>query len=86
MHHVIRLNERDEAVRAQYAELGIEDLATRVEQLLKASEMLTHLGAAGVTEAQIPMLASEAAEQWTAQFNPVAVGKAQFEELYRAAL
>lgn len=84
--HVIRLNQKDDVARAQYGALGLDDLAARVEELLKGSGMLTSLGAEGVTEEKISMLAAEAAEQWTAQFNPVEVGKAEFEGLYRAAL
>ena len=71
---------------ATYAGLGVADLSGRVEALLEKFGMLTRLGAAGVTEEKIPMLAAEAAEQWTAQFNPVEVGPAEFEALYRAAL
>jgi alcohol dehydrogenase class IV len=33
----------------------------------------------------IPQLAAEAAEQWTAQFNPVPVDAESLEKVYRAA-
>jgi alcohol dehydrogenase class IV len=39
----------------------------------------------GVDEAMIPQLAEEAAAQWTARFNPVAVDAAMLEGVYRAA-
>jgi alcohol dehydrogenase len=39
-----------------------------------------------VTESIIPQLASEAAQQWTANFNPRPVTAADFEQLFRDAL
>ena len=38
-----------------------------------------------VGEDQIPQLAQEAAQQWTARFNPRAVQASDFEVLYRSA-
>ena len=58
----------------------------RVDQLLERSGMLRRLETAGVPEKDIPSLATEAAQQWTAQFNPVEMTAAKFEELYRAAM
>jgi len=39
----------------------------------------------GVDPATIPSLAAEAAQQWTARFNPRQVNAADFEALYTAA-
>ncbi len=85
--HVIRFNARDQKAAAQYQDLSLDgDLAARVEQLLAKSGMLARLSDAGVAEKDLPRLAEEAAGQWTAQFNPVEIGPADFEALYRAAL
>ena len=39
----------------------------------------------GVSEGILPLLATEANEQWTARFNPRAVGEAEILSIYRAA-
>lgn len=84
--HVIRLNTLEPGVAEIYRGLGVPELDRRVDQLLERSRMLKRLGTAGVSEKDIPLLASEAAKQWTAQFNPVDMTATGFEELYRAAI
>ena len=54
--------------------------------LLAAAGMPGSLADCGVTADAVPALASEAAAQWTAQFNPRPVAAADFERLYHAAL
>ncbi len=48
--------------------------------------METAISPLGVTEEKIPQLAEEAAAQWTAQFNPVAVTADDLAGVYRGAL
>ena len=94
--HVIRYN--GEAVRELYGEFAADaglcpaddpqspaKLARFVESLLVEADCPTNLAAAGADISLVPVLAEEAAAQWTATFNPRPVDKAQFEELYRAA-
>lgn len=45
-------------------------LAERLEQLASAGGLDASLSAAGVPESDLPMLAAEAAQQWTGNFNP----------------
>lgn len=83
---VIAFNERDPATAAIYASFAGEGgLENRVRFHLARCAMDFSLAALGVEEAMIPRLAAEAAEQWTAQFNPVPVTPALLEEVYRAA-
>ncbi len=84
--HVIRLNSANEEIAANYASLYAGDLADRMTQLLEVVGMPTTLAGYDVDDAVIPVMAKEASEQWTAQFNPVMVGSDDFETLYRAAL
>jgi alcohol dehydrogenase len=90
--HVIRFNAQ--AAGPLYADLaadaglpdGAEALARRVTALLKAAELPTHLGACGVSRSILPLLAEEAADQWTARFNPRPVTEADLLRLYEVAL
>ena len=67
---VVRWNER--AAGKRYAALfsGTEALARRLEQLAEAGGLRATLRAAGVARDDLPVLAEEAAEQWTGTFNP----------------
>jgi alcohol dehydrogenase len=60
-------------------------LARFVEALVTEANCPNNLAAAGADESLIPVLAEEAAAQWTSKFNPRPVDRPQFEELYRAA-
>lgn len=97
---VIRYNAGDPAVLELYAELaaavplaGAVDgpeaacraLVRRVESLLDEAGMPRSLAECGVPRTAIPMLAAEAARQWTAAFNPRLVGVEDFVRLYEAA-
>jgi alcohol dehydrogenase len=86
MPHIIRYNGQDAASAATYAELYAGDLAARVEALLKLAQMPLNLSHYGVTEQNLPLLAAQAAKQWTAGFNPRAVDEAAFHGIYRGAL
>ncbi len=99
--HVIRHNAAgSEIARDAYVELArvaglvsgedpnaaVDALVACIEKLLNLAGIPRSLAAIGVTAERIPALAGEAARQWTAGFNPVAMDAAAFEELYRAAV
>ena len=65
---------RDEACRA---------LVTTLEGYLDRAGLPRGWGALGVGEGDCARLAGEAATQWTAQFNPRAIGAEEFTDLYR---
>lgn len=60
-------------------------LAERFEKLIETGEMTGKLSGAGIKSSDLSMLASEAAEQWTARFNPRHVDVAGALEIYKAA-
>jgi alcohol dehydrogenase len=84
---------------ARYAELarlaglysGSDDyeasalLARRLEQLAATGGLQSSLSAAGVARDQLPLLASEAARQWTGGFNPRPFDEAGALEVYQGA-
>jgi alcohol dehydrogenase len=98
--HVVRFNSADPAALRAYAELasgpeiacvseGLEKacdaLVARLELLLNRGGMPRSLADCGVPRSAIPMLAAEAAKQWTANFNPRKVEVTDFVALYEAA-
>ncbi|HQZ29523.1 MAG: iron-containing alcohol dehydrogenase [Verrucomicrobiales bacterium] len=85
--YVIEFNRQDSPSSDIYDSLacGIH-LAERVRELLAISSMGKRLRELGVDESKLPVLADEAARQWTAQFNPVSVTADTLEAIYRAAL
>lgn len=62
-----------------------EALAARLEQLAAAGGLQTSLGAAGIARDQLPVLAGEAAKQWTGGFNPRVFDQAGALEVYQWA-
>lgn len=93
---VVRFNAAQPAIQAVYAacarEAGLAPLAAGDEQAVEAlhaflEESLELAGVArrlserGVARAQLPALAEEAGRQWTAQFNPRPLGRAELEGL-----
>ena len=95
--HVVRFNTT--AVSGLYADLvhdvGLvngdpgaagEVLAQRLTDLVRLAELPTRLSDCGVTSTILPVLAIEAAEQWTGRFNPVPVGEPELRRLYEMAL
>ena len=64
---------------------AVEALARRIEDLLRTAEA-PPLAAVDVADSQVLALAEEAAEQWTARFNPRPVGVDELAGLYRATL
>lgn len=81
---VIRFNAR---VRNFYdaLEADPEKLARRIESLRDAAGLPTSLEQLEVSEADLPILAEEAARQWTATFNPVSVDAPSLLEIFRDA-
>lgn len=62
-----------------------ELLASRLEELARVAGLQTTLSRAGVAAEDLPKLATEAAEQWTGQFNPRPFGFAGALEVYQCA-
>ena len=62
-----------------------ETLARRLEQLSIAGALNSNLREAGVPHSDLPMLAGEAAEQWTGRFNPRPFDIDGALEVYRCA-
>jgi alcohol dehydrogenase len=86
--HVLRFNDHDPAASHLYASLdssNADELAEKLESLLDLAGMRRSLSQCGVEHSSIPVLASEAARQWTASFNPRPVGAEDFIRLYEAA-
>ncbi len=84
---VIRFNASDAGAAAIYGELGVGDadeLANWVTTQLKSAGLKTNLQDLGVDESAIVAMAEEAAQQWTAQFNPRPVDTGQLADIYRS--
>jgi alcohol dehydrogenase len=95
--HVIRFNAP--AVGSLYRELAhdrglpngdlkisAESLAQRIRHFMETSGLPTTLSSCGVSGELIPVLAKEAAQQWTGRFNPRPVTETELRQLYEAAL
>jgi alcohol dehydrogenase len=63
-----------------------EALAQRLTDLLRFAGLPTRLEECGITRGILPVLAEEAAQQWTAKFNPRPVSEVDLLHLYEAAL
>ena len=94
---VMEFNCGDPETFARYAELSlrtglvsegstekdaVDALIVRVRELLKLAEFPSTLQELGFTESEVEGLAEEAAEQWTAGFNPRSVSANDFAKLY----
>ncbi len=100
--HVLRFNGAHPAAARAYADLActaegfkslqpqpgaaVDWLAERLESLMDLAGLPRWLSVFEVRERDIARLADEAAQQWTAQFNPRPVSAADFKQLYKAAL
>lgn len=97
---VLRYNSQDAASAQAYAELAVaagisradasvaeavEALIQQICQTLDEAGLAPSLADAGVPFEALPMLAAEAAQQWTAKFNPRPVQSEDFQALYRQA-
>ena len=98
--HVIRFNSVAPAAKRLYAELAsaleiacvsegldaaVEALIARIETLLNIAGIPRSLVEAGLKRELIPELATEAARQWTVNFNPRPLSPPDFEWLYSSA-
>ncbi len=94
--HVVRFN--GSAVTGLYGDLAHEAgmmngdsqaagevLAQRLSQLLRSASLPQSLRELGVSPGILSLLAEEASEQWTAQFNPRPAAQADLLNLYEAA-
>lgn len=92
--HVVRFNSAEATAAVLYAELarggGIEataeSLSAWLTVALEQTNMPLKLSIAGVKHESLPMLAEEAARQWTAGFNPRPIHAKDFLQLYTGAL
>jgi alcohol dehydrogenase len=89
--HVVRWNTG--VVCESYEELATEarlatpeDLARRLEHLATFGALPRSLGALNISKPDLPMLAEEAAKQWTGGFNPREWNQEGAMEVYEAAL
>lgn len=94
---VLRFNSADPQARSEYARLlgrpGVgereedqaERLMTTIDTLLRGAGIPKNLPIAGVTEDSVAGMAQEAAQQWTAKFNPRPASIDDFIGLFRSA-
>lgn len=82
--HVIRFNSR-EANSYETLDGDAERLACRIEHMRESADLPSCLHDLKVPESALPLLADEAARQWTAGFNPVTVDASSLLEIYRNA-
>jgi len=94
--HVIRFNAL--AVGGLYSDLAVEaglpdgasagsaeSIAERVDALARIAGLPRRLADCGVSRGILPVLAEEAAQQWTGKFNPRPVGYEELLGLYEGA-
>jgi alcohol dehydrogenase len=84
MPHIIRYNAQAPATAAIYAQLHPE-LESFFQHMLSQAKMPQRLSQLSIPTTALPSLASQAAKQWTAQFNPRPVNEASLLEIYQAA-
>lgn len=63
----------------------VEALRLRLQEMLRLAGFPGSLRECGVERDQIAEMAEEAAEQWTAQFNPCPMQTSDFERIYQTA-
>ncbi|MGH9940861.1 MAG: iron-containing alcohol dehydrogenase [Pyrinomonadaceae bacterium] len=73
------------ASRMQHRGCDSNSLALRLEEMAERGELSLDLRALGVPERELPQLAEQAAQQWTAQFNPRPFDVAGALEIYSQA-
>ena len=61
---------------------AVDALIARVRELIKIAQFPSTLQELGFTQSEVQSLSEEAAEQWTAGFNPRSVQATDFAELY----
>ena len=90
---VVRFNARDPEAHARYHELAaeadlgpLEELVGELETLLDVAGMRDGVAKLGILPGTLPKLAADAAQQWTASFNPRPIVAEDFVQLYAEAL
>lgn len=90
---IVAFNSRDPLAHERYlelsaaAELGpIEEFIAELEMLLDVAKLREGLAKYNIDAKQFPVLAKEAAQQWTATFNPRPITADDFEEIYGEVL
>ena len=90
---VVAFNARDPLAHQRYHELAaeadlgpIEELIAELEIVLDLAKMREGLSKFGIDQAAFSEMAKEAAQQWTAGFNPRTITADDFEELYGEVL
>jgi alcohol dehydrogenase len=81
--HAVRFNQP--AAEAEYRTLFAGDLARRLEELAHAARLPARLRDIGVPREDLPLLARDAAPQWTGRFNPRPFDESAALELYEYA-
>jgi alcohol dehydrogenase len=66
--------------------VAAEALAKRITSLMQTAGLPTTLSACGISPGIFPVLAEEAAEQWTGRFNPRPVTQGDLLRLYEVAV
>lgn len=84
--HVVSYNRAAEGVADIYDHLCPAGMEWRLLHLMKLAGLPVELSGFGVREQHVEQLGREAAEQWTARFNPRPVDPAALAQLYRLAL
>jgi len=97
---VVRYNSADREALQGYAELAscaeiaklkdgatsaLEGLIARLDSLLNIANMPRTLGECGVSADEVPVMAVDAAKQWTVNFNPRPLAASDFQDLYEKA-
>ena len=86
---VVGFNAHDPEAKLRYHELAsevdlgpIEELIGHLHTILEVAGMRKNLADFKIDRADYPTLAQQAAQQWTATFNPRPIAAADFERLY----
>ena len=83
--HVVRFNAPVAGELYRQLSTDSETLAARIDAFVRAAGLPTRLKDFGISEGILHLMAVEANEQWTARFNPRAVGEAEILTIYQAA-
>lgn len=86
--HVVQWNGVGELARSEYEEMSgmkLSGFVKQLQQFMKEAGLAAKLSEVGIKRSKNLTLAEEAAEQWTAKFNPRPLTKADFQALYEAA-
>jgi alcohol dehydrogenase len=91
--HVMRFNASLPEVEQVYCDLAadvglcsVDELIAGFTAILELAGLKANLGNLGLSQDGIPVLAEEAAQQWTAQFNPRTIEAQDFAKFFEAAL